>query len=239
VNAEDAAAAFVEQRYPECLAAFVGGSVFRGEGTPTSDLDIVIITDRREAPYRESLREFGWPIEVFVHTERSYRRFFKNDVQRRRPSLPALCAEGVILRDRDGLGTRIREEAQSLLDGGPPPLAPQEVEWRRYSLTDLLDDFVGSRRKDEDLFIAHDLAVGAAELVLLHNRRWTGAGKWLLRALRRFDDKRGRQLDAALRSFYRTGDKGGLVRFVEDALGLVGGRLWEGYYAAAPRTEEE
>lgn len=39
----------VEERYPECLAAFVAGSVLQGRGTPTSDLDMVVVTTRGQA----------------------------------------------------------------------------------------------------------------------------------------------------------------------------------------------
>src|SRR5947209_13872563 len=93
----DAARTLVDDRFPECMAAIVGGSIIRGEGNSTSDLDIAIFTDRAEAPYRESLVASGWPVELFVHTIESYPRYFKRDVERGRPSLVMMCYEGVIL----------------------------------------------------------------------------------------------------------------------------------------------
>lgn len=60
MNPVEAASVLIDERFPECLAAFVGGSVIEGRGTPTSDLDMVVITNRDEAPYRESLRYAGW-----------------------------------------------------------------------------------------------------------------------------------------------------------------------------------
>jgi predicted nucleotidyltransferase len=44
MDALEAVKIFLDQRFPECSAAFLAGSVIRGEGTSTSDLDIVIIT---------------------------------------------------------------------------------------------------------------------------------------------------------------------------------------------------
>ncbi|MEZ0372914.1 MAG: nucleotidyltransferase domain-containing protein, partial [Candidatus Sericytochromatia bacterium] len=39
------AARLVTQEFPDCLAAFLAGSVIREEHTPTSDLDMVIVTE--------------------------------------------------------------------------------------------------------------------------------------------------------------------------------------------------
>ena len=47
-------------RFPGCHAAFLAGSVVRGDATPTSDLDIVVVTDHPEAPFRESLYFQGY-----------------------------------------------------------------------------------------------------------------------------------------------------------------------------------
>jgi hypothetical protein len=33
-----------------------------------SDLDIVVVPDAALAPYRETLRYQGWPVELFAHT---------------------------------------------------------------------------------------------------------------------------------------------------------------------------
>src|SRR5262245_37079299 len=87
MEAIEAARAFVQDHFPESLAAFLGGSVVRDQATPTSDLDIVIITTREDAPYRQSLLAHGWPIEVFVHSHLSYQDYFASDAARRRPTL--------------------------------------------------------------------------------------------------------------------------------------------------------
>lgn len=229
----DAASAFIEERFPECSAAFVGGSVIRGEGTATSDLDIVVITERPEAPYRESVREFGWPIEAFVHTQESLRHYFKKDVDARRPALPRMCREGIVLRDSDGLAQRIQEEANDLIERGPEALTASDIEQRRYAVTDLLDDFVGCANLEEGVFIANDLAVAATDLLLLRHRQWIGRGKWVPRRLKHLDPKLADQLVNALRAYYQSEAKGDLIRFAEQTLDLVGGRLFEGYYSPA------
>lgn len=148
-NPQLTAQRLVESRFPECEVAFLAGSVIRGEGTPTSDLDIVIITSRPEAPYRESLVFEGWPVEAFVHSPDSVRRYFASDAAGRRPMLPMMCAEGIIVRGQNGLAETIKAEAQALLDAGPTSLTPDERDNYRYALTDLLDDFEGCDKAEE------------------------------------------------------------------------------------------
>lgn len=228
-NATDAAQAFVDTHFPDCLTAFLGGSVVRGDATKTSDLDILIITDHPDAPYRESRIEQGWPIEVFVHTIESAARYFASDAQRRRPTLPMLCTEGVILRDQNGQAAMLRNEAQAILDAGPEPLSEVEISNYRYFLTDLLDDLEGSTRSEETLFIAGELAALAAEVLLASNQRWIGKGKWIPRAIRRYDPFAAQQLVTALQAVYSGGSPDALISFVDGILKPLGGRLFDGY----------
>src|SRR5215207_3813390 len=133
-----AAAAFVRARFPGCAAALLAGSVVRGEGRAHSDLDLVVIEAGAE-PGWATHHELGWPIEVFLQTPASYPAAFAHDRDRRWPLLPALCAEGVVLVDRAGLGRRVQEEARRLLAEGPAALSGDEVAWRRYDLTWMLE----------------------------------------------------------------------------------------------------
>ncbi len=228
-DAMTTAAAFIVVHYPDCRAAFLAGSVVRGDHTPTSDLDIVIVTGRPEAPFRESLYFGGWPVEAFVHTPESIRRYFANDIARRRPSLPMMCVEGAILRDLDGLATQLRGEAEALLAAGPPPLTAEEIASQRYFLTDLLDDLQGAADAGERYFIAAELAQRATELVLLYHGQWAGTGKWTLRALRRYNPALADRLTAALREVYCHRRADALIAFVDGALAPVGGRLFAGF----------
>src|SRR5690242_8299244 len=87
------------------------------------------------------------------------------------------------------------------------------------------------------MFAAQELATLAAELVLAAHCAWSGRGKWLIRALRRFDPERAERLAQALEAYYRAARKDELIAFVEDALAPVGGRLFAGY--SAGKDEEE
>lgn len=234
----DAARAFIESQFPEAEVAIVAGSFMRGEDTPTSDLDLMIVTRRQEAPYRASFRIYGWPIEAFVHTRESYRWYFRSDTDRRIPVLATVCIEGIVLRDVDGLADRMRAEARDLIAAGPPRLSDAEREVLRYALTDVLDDLLGTVDRAEGLFIAHEVAEASAKLLLLINNHWIGRGKWLIRALRRFDEQGAQRLEAALSAYYRTEDKSGLVAFARSTLEQAGGPVFEGFYRSGRRSDE-
>jgi predicted nucleotidyltransferase len=178
---------FVERRYPTCRAAFLAGSVVRGQATDTSDLDIVVIDDGAKGSYRESFLENGWMIESFIHTSKTYRNFFESDRKRGRPSLPRMCREGIILKD-DGIAERIRHEAKALLENGPDPWTEEDIRLHRYFITDLLMDFEGSNCEMEDLFIAGAQANRLHDFLLRSNGRWIGEGKWIARALKEYDE---------------------------------------------------
>jgi hypothetical protein len=100
------ARALAAELFPRARAAFLGGGVLTSRRTATSDLDVVVIIAGPLAPYRESVRFGDWPVELFVHDEQSIARYLASDVARRKPTMPRLCAEGVVLVDRDGLAGR-------------------------------------------------------------------------------------------------------------------------------------
>ncbi|MFG1805032.1 nucleotidyltransferase domain-containing protein [Streptomyces sp. NPDC049040] len=79
----DAAHAVVEEHHPDARAAFLGGSVVTGRRTATSDLDIVVLLHGAPAPYRLNVHAHGWPAELLVHTEESWRTFVVREAPHR------------------------------------------------------------------------------------------------------------------------------------------------------------
>ncbi len=54
------------EKYPEADVIFLAGSVIRGEGTKTSDLDIVVIYSSIPNAYRDSYRDGDSPRQSAV-----------------------------------------------------------------------------------------------------------------------------------------------------------------------------
>ncbi|CAG7643429.1 nucleotidyltransferase domain-containing protein [Actinacidiphila bryophytorum] len=228
MDAIDAAHAVVEEHHPDARAAFLGGSVITDRRTATSDLDIVILLHGAPAPYRLNVHEHGWPAELLVHTEESWHTFVEREVRNRSSPLMWMCADGVMLLDRDGVGARISTHAKSLAAAGPPPTSAEEIDDRRYALTDLLDDLTGCTDPGERLFICTELARRTAELTLALNTAWNGGGKWLTRRLDATAPGLSKQLHDGVHQALG-GRVEMLIEVVDEVLLQAGGRLWVGY----------
>lgn len=224
----DTAKWLVDERFPQCHAALLAGSVVRGEATFTLDLDIVVFDSGIAAAYRESLRAFGWPIEVFVHNLQSYKQFFESDAMRARPSLPRMVSEGIILKNNEIL-RGIKVEAETILAKGPEKWTEKEIEIKRYFITDTLDDFIGSTNRAEEIFIANTLAELLHEFVLRTNNRWIGNSKWMIRELNRFDAPFTVRFVHAFDTYYRTCEKSHVIKLADLILEPYGGRLFDGF----------
>jgi hypothetical protein len=218
----------INERFPDCRGAILGGSVVRGEGTSTSDLDIIVINDETGSARRESFYYKGWPVELFFHSIDSCRGFFRSDAERARPTLPRMVAEGLVLKGEAYLGG-IRKEAALLMAAGPAAWDDAELTFKRYFLTDALEDFIGSTKRNEALFIAGKLAELAHEFFLRANKQWIGQSKWIYRELSHFDQALAIRFAECFDSFYQDGDKQPVIELVDDIMKPFGGRCFEGF----------
>ncbi|MFI5662625.1 nucleotidyltransferase domain-containing protein [Streptomyces sp. NPDC051684] len=233
----------VRDRFPDARAAFLAGSVLTERRTPRSDLDIVVLLSGPPAPCRESLIHEGWPVELFVQTEADWHRFVERETALRRSPLLAMCAEGLLLSDADGIGASLQAEARRRWAAGPPAASESELEDRRYALTDTLDDLAGCDDPLERTYLVAHLLARASELALLAGGHWLGGGKWLSRRLADADAGLHKRLTvaaaAAMSGADGTADSGGTAesddaarRFadvVREVLEATGGAYWAGY----------
>ncbi len=234
VEAIESATGLVRQRFPETLAAFLGGTVLSAARTAMSDLDIVVIRPDGHTVYRETLRHNGWIAELFVSTLASYREIVTREIAARRSPLLHMVAGGVVLVDADGMAAGLQAEAARLLALGPPSPSAEEVEDGRYLLSDLLDDLAGASDAGEVAAIAVRLYAETARLALLLAGSWLGTGKWLARRLRATDADLYTSLTAGLRAAVADADGGQLRAVAEEVLDRAGGRLMEGYRRDRP-----
>ncbi|MFB7241518.1 nucleotidyltransferase [Streptomyces populi] len=221
----------VRNRFPEARAAFLAGSVLTHRRTPTSDLDIVVLLAGPPAPFRESLIHEGRPVELFVQTEADWRLFAERETSARRSPLLAMCAEGILLTDADGLGAALQAESRERLAAGPPPASAAELEDRRYALTDTLDDLRGCTDPLERTYIVADLLQRASELALLTGGHWLGGGKWLSRRLAAAEPELHGRLTAGAAAAMSPAADGTdhFAEVVNEVLESAGGPRWAGY----------
>lgn len=225
----EAAQRIVSARFPDATAAFLTGSVLSTRRTATSDLDIVIVLRDRPAPFRETIREHGWVIELFVQTLASIKYFSDLEEASHSATTLQMIADGHILRSVNEAAEQIQSDAIERLAKGPIPIIDEEMAKRRYMLTDQLDDFIGATDPIELFYIAEQLVIGTSELALLSKSSWLASGKWLPRHLEVSDSTLPARLVDATKAVLVHGEKSPLEVIVREILERVGGPYSEGY----------
>jgi hypothetical protein len=65
----------LDAQFSDALGGLVAGSAARGDNTPSSDLDLIVLLTGRPAPMRCTEHVRGQLVEFFVHTEDSFVSF--------------------------------------------------------------------------------------------------------------------------------------------------------------------
>jgi hypothetical protein len=139
-----------------------------------------------------------------------------------------MIVEGIVLKGEGSIESE-KVEAKGMLDLGPERWTEKIIRTKRYFITDTLDDFTGCKNRGEEIFIANTLAELIHEFVLRANGCWIGSSKWMLRALKNYDDKFADEFVNAFDVFYRTGQKSCVIFLSEKVLEPYGGRLFDGF----------
>ena len=229
------AKALLAEKFPKAKCAFIAGSVVRNEATATSDIDMVIIhaTDILPKAYRASMIYQDWPIEMFVQNDNSFAYFLKQDVACGMPALISMIAEGIIVPEENEYARSLQNKARETLAAGPAALSEEEINNRRYGLTDLLDDMESPKNSAELYGTLSVLYQKLADFHLRANRHWSGGSKALTRALKKAFPDLATEYEAAFRSAFAEDTKP-LSVLADKLLQPFGGRYWAGLTSYAP-----
>lgn len=223
------------QRYPKSEVIFLSGSVMRGDGTATSDLDIVVIFRSLEQAYRESFTFGGWPVEAFVHDPETLNYFFRQvDRPSGVPSLPAMVSEGTEIPEASEFSLAMKELARSVLRDGPPHWGASEVNSSRYAITNLVDDLSEPRSRAEQVATGTQLFGLLATHFLRSQQLWSATGKSIPRRLHEIDPEFADRFEQAFVQLFESGDASSVFELTREVLSRDGGRLFDGHTLSAP-----
>ena len=147
-----------------------------------------------------------------------------------------MSAHGVLVLDVDGAGARVQAQARVRWANGPAPLAAPGCEELRHRLTDLLDDLRSVADPAERLAVGARVLTAAGELALLHRRRWTGTGKWLVRRWAEACPRECAAVVEAVRVLAAEGDPAPLAAAAGAVLDAAGGPCTVGFRRVAPNA---
>jgi predicted nucleotidyltransferase len=220
----------LDDRYPDADVIFLAGSLLRGEGTPYSDLDLVVIFRQLPHAWRESFYFQDYPVEAFVNDPETF-NYFISEVGRPsgRSSLAHMVAEGVEVPGPTEISRSVKRIATDLIAAGPPELSDEDERQLRYAITNLIDD-IRQPRSIEELFASGAELYGAlANYYFRANGLWSAANKSIPRAL----SKAGSDIHSRFREGFEElfaggrGDK--VITLAEEILKRRGGFLFDGY----------
>lgn len=233
----DVANAIRADRYKDAVAIFAAGSIVRGEGTPFSDLDLVVVYARLSCAYRESFRFDGYPVEAFVHDPTTMEYFFLEvDRPSGVPALPQMIVEGVEVPGPSDMSRDLKPRAVAVIEAGPPALDSESEQRMRYVVSDLLDDLRAPRSNDELIGAGARLYEQLADYHLRRRGLWSAKGKAIPRVLQQADAALCVVYCDAFGELFTRGDPRAVVRLAENLLRESGGPLFDGYRADAPAT---
>jgi predicted nucleotidyltransferase len=223
------------QRYADADVVFAAGSLVRGEGTPHSDLDLVVVYPRLRCAYRESFNFQALPVEAFVHDPETLAYFFREvDGRSGVPSLMQMVQEGVEVPEPTEESASLKRLALSVIEAGPPKWTAEDEARARYAITDLADDLRAARSRDELLATGTRLYEALATYYFRVEGHWSATAKAIPRALRRCDPRFATKFADAFAALFSAADQSQVVALAEEVLIPHGGWLFDGYRGEAP-----
>lgn len=230
----EAARRIFRERYVGARVLFLAGSVVRGDATPTSDLDIVVVYERLPNAYREAFSCEGWPVEAFVHDTETVKHYFESDRRRGLPAMMSMVMEGIEIPETSDFSAELKRRASEIFDAGPPPLGEDEMHLRRYRLTDWVDDIRHPRSPEELVATGAYLYGDAADFFFRSRSLWSSHSKTIPRRLRETDAAFAEAFRQAFDALFVEKNNAPAIALIEELLAPFGGLLFDGFRKDAP-----
>jgi len=222
-------------KYSSARVIFLAGSIVRGEGTPSSDLDLVVILDSLTAAYRESFYFQGFPVEAFVHDPETL-NYFLQEVDRPSgiPALAQMILEGIEIPEANEVSQSLKRLAALIIESGPPALSDQDIQKMRYNLTSLIDDIRQFHSRDELVATGTALYESLADYYFRTNNLWSAKGKSIPRILKQADADLCLRYCNSFEELFALGRAEKVIVLAEEILKPKGGFLFDGHKLDAP-----
>jgi predicted nucleotidyltransferase len=225
----------IVEKYSDAKAVFWAGSVFKNQGTPASDLDLVIVFESLPNAYREAFIYGSWPVDVFVHDLDTLRYFFEESKTGTGiPGLITMIIDGREILDPNPFATNIKQLAEKFKAAGPSAWSKEQIEKERFHITDTLDDIKFPKNREEQITSAVHLFEPLIQFNFRAQGKWSANGKTLIRLLKAENPELAKEFNQSFENFFKTGDTLGIENLVQKILAPYGGLLWNGFRSEAP-----
>jgi hypothetical protein len=220
----------LDDRYPDADVIFLAGSLLRGEGTPYSDLDLVVIFKQLPHAWRESFNYQGYPVEAFVHDPETFNHFIS---ELGRPSgrsaMAQMVVESVEVPGPTEISRSVKRIASDLIAAGPPKLSDEDDRSLRYTITNLIDDIRRPRSREELVATGAELYGALANYYFRANGLWSAVNKSIPRKLAKTDPELYLRFREGFDELFAAGQSDKVITLAEEILKHRGGFLFDGY----------
>jgi predicted nucleotidyltransferase len=217
------------ERFAGAEVAFLAGSIIRGEGTATSDIDLIIVYQHLEPARRETFFYDDFPVECFIHDPETLNYFFGREEPPGYNPMVQMVMEAIEIPAPSEFSGKIKRLAAKYFDAGPPVPSEQDIKLWRYSITNLADDLREPRSKFELTGTGTELYKSLADLYLRTHQKWVAKNKSIPRALAKADPDLQQRFTAAFEELFALGKTGNVIALCEEILAPHGGFLLDGF----------
>lgn len=222
-------------KFPQARVIFLAGSIVRGEGTPDSDLDLVVVFERLRCAYRESFYFGGYPVEAFVHDPETLNYFItERELKNGVCVMAQMVSEGIEIPESSELSLALKSLAASVINSRPPKLSEESLRHMRYNITNLIDDIRHPRSKAETVAAGTVLYDALANCYLRTNYFWTAKAKSIPRKLKLANPEFCARFCDGFEKLFADGQAEKVIALAEEILAPVGGFLFDGHRLDAP-----
>lgn len=227
----------LDDRYPTAGVILLAGSLVRGEGTPYSDLDLIVIFDQLPHAWRESFEFQGYPVEAFVHDPETLNYFlFEANRTSKAPSMARMVLEGVEVPGPTDISQSLKRIAADIIASGPSEIGDEDERWLRYSITNLIDDIRQPRSREELVASGAELYGALANYYFRTNGLWPAVNKSIPRAFGKADSDLFSRFREGFDQLFANGLSDKVIMLAEEILKHRGGFLFDGYKQDASPT---
>jgi predicted nucleotidyltransferase len=223
-----------DEKYPAANVILLAGSLLRGEGTPYSDLDLVVIFDQLPHAWRESFYFQGYPVEAFVHDSETLNYFLSESVRSNSPAMARMVLEGVEVPGPSEISQALKRIAADLIASGPPELSEEDERKWRYTITNLIDDIRQPRSREELVATGAELYETLANYYFRANGLWPAINKSIPRTFSQADPDLYSRFREGFDQLFIGGRVDNVITLAEEILKRRGGFLFDGYRRDAP-----
>ncbi len=222
------------ERFADAKVAFLAGSIVRGEGTSTSDLDLIVVYEHLTPARRETFIYDGFPVECFIHDPETLNYFLTRDEPAGYNPMIQMVIEGIEIPAPSLFSREIKALAAKYYDAGPPAPTEENINSWRYSITNLADDLREPCSKFELTATATELYRSLADFYLRTQGKWLATNKSIPRALAKADPEFGQRFSDLFEELFAHGKTAGVITLCEEILAPHGGFLLDGFISSAP-----